>query len=106
MAILQNKGVFLLRKCQNCNMPFSWSEIYKAFLGWVYKPVKCVNCGAEHEITILGRLIFVSLTALPMLLFVIFFSPFNNLFATLGVGLAILSIGSLFVPYFVEFKVV
>ncbi|WP_398293875.1 TIGR04104 family putative zinc finger protein [Sporosarcina aquimarina] len=97
--------MLVLRKCLNCNMPFSWSKVYKAFLGLVYKPVKCDNCGVEHKLTFEGRLIFVSLTGLPMLLFVIFFSPFNNLFATLGVGLAILSIGSLFVPYFVKFKV-
>ncbi|MCR8656710.1 TIGR04104 family putative zinc finger protein [Paenibacillus endoradicis] len=94
-----------MQKCQNCNLQFSWSKIYKAFLGWVYKPVKCDNCGAKHKITFSGRLIFVSLTVLPTLLFVNFFSPFNNLLTTLGVGLAILSIGSLFVPYFVKFKV-
>ncbi|WOV83003.1 hypothetical protein PGH26_08610 [Sporosarcina jeotgali] len=94
-----------MRKCQNCNMPFSWSKVYKAFLGWVYKPVTCDNCGAEHKLTFEGRLLFVSLTGLPMLLFVIFFSPFTNHLATLGAGLAILSIGSLFVPYFVKFKV-
>lgn len=35
---------------------------------WNYKPIKCSNCGAKHKITIPGRLTFVSLTILPMLI--------------------------------------
>ncbi|WP_396653119.1 hypothetical protein [Metabacillus arenae] len=54
--------------------------------------------------TVLGRLIFVSLTILPMLVFGNFFTPFDNAFATIGLGIAILIIGSLFAPYFVKYK--
>ncbi|WP_188634359.1 TIGR04104 family putative zinc finger protein [Lentibacillus kapialis] len=103
---MEYKVVFILQRCQNCNMSFSWNKIFKAFWGWVYRPVECDNCGAEHKITIPGRFIFVSLTIFPMLLFTNFLSPFDNLFATLGIGFAIFIIGFLFVPYFVRFKIV
>ncbi|MFE7064543.1 TIGR04104 family putative zinc finger protein [Sutcliffiella sp. NPDC057660] len=92
-----------MQKCKNCNTPFSWSSIYKSF--WLgYKPIGCENCNTEHRITVLGRLKFVSLTIIPMLVFGHFFSPFDNAFSTIGVGIAILIIGSLFTPYFVKYK--
>jgi CXXC-20-CXXC protein len=99
-----------LQKCQNCNAPFSWGKVYKSFWGlWEYKPVECENCSVKHKITIPGRLIFVSLTILPMLIFanyISFFTSFNNIIATLGMGLAIFFIGSLLTPYLVRYKVV
>lgn len=95
-----------MQKCQNCQLHFSWSEIYRVFLSWAYKPVICDHCGVKHKITFPSRLIFVSFTILPMLLFINYLTPFNNPLATLGVGLCIFSIGSLFMPYFVKFKVV
>ncbi|WP_369420060.1 TIGR04104 family putative zinc finger protein [Lentibacillus daqui] len=91
-------------------MPFSWSEIYKSFWSWKgYKPIECDNCGKKHKITATGRLIFVALTVLPMLIFIkfiSFFPPFNNFLVALGLALAILFVGSLVTPYFVRFKVV
>ncbi|WP_438318955.1 TIGR04104 family putative zinc finger protein [Sporosarcina sp. FA9] len=99
-------AVLIIQKCQNCNRSFSWREIYNSFLGWIYKPIECDNCGAKHKITIPGRFIFVSLTILPMLTFVNYLSPFTNFTATLGVGLVLLLIGTLLTPYFVRFKVV
>lgn len=56
------------------------------------KPIECDNCSVKHKITIPGRLIFVSLAILPMLIFanyISFFTSFNNIIATLGMGLAI-----------------
>jgi len=91
-------------------VPFSWGQVYKSFWGLGgYKPIECDNCGAKHKITIPGRLIFVALTILPMLVltnFINFFTSFNNIIATLGMGLSILFIGSLLTPYLVRFKVV
>ncbi|WP_420843799.1 TIGR04104 family putative zinc finger protein [Lentibacillus sediminis] len=100
----------VLQKCQNCNVSFSWSVVYKSFWGLRgYKPIECDNCCAKHKITIPGRLTFVALTMLPMLVltnFINFYTSLNNIIATLGIGLAILFIGSLFTPYLVRFKVV
>src|SRR5690625_7323487 len=93
-----------MQRCQSCNKLFGWSKIYKSFWGWIYKPVECDNSNAEHKITIPGRFTFVSLTILPMLLFVNYLSPFNNYFATLSVGFTIFMMGSLFVPYLVRFN--
>src|SRR5690625_1630391 len=97
--------VCIVQGCQSCNKLVGWSKIYKSFWRWIYKSIECDNCNAEHKITIPGRSIFVSLTILPMLLFVNYLSPFNNLFATLSVGFTIFMIGSLFLPYLVRFKV-
>lgn len=95
--------LYSMQKCKNCNMQFSWVNIYKSFW-WGYKPIECETCNTEHRITVLGRIIFVSLTILPMLVFGYFFSPFYHAFATMGVGIAILIIGSLFTPYMVKYK--
>ncbi len=65
--------MFILHKCRCYDRPFSWDKIYKAFLGWVFKPIECDNCGAKHKITMQGRFIFVSLAALPTLLCLTFF---------------------------------
>jgi CXXC-20-CXXC protein len=96
-------GGVVLRKCDSCKMQFNRSKIYKSF-GWTYKPIKCDFCNMEHRITFPGRLTFVSLTILPMLIFNLFLSPFRNIYVTLGIGLTIFLIGSLFVPYLVKFK--
>lgn len=92
-----------MQKCKSCNAQFSWASIYESF--WLgYRPIVCSQCKVEHKITVLGRLIFVALTILPTLLFWNFFSPFNNFFVTLGVGIAILLFGSVISPYLVKFK--
>src|SRR5699024_1894054 len=95
-------GVLFIQKCQTCNAQFSWSKIYKSFL-WTYKPIKCSECGMVHKITIPGRITFVSLTIVPMLIFANFLSPFNNFIATLVTGILILIIGSFLTPFFVTY---
>ncbi|MFD0955925.1 TIGR04104 family putative zinc finger protein [Virgibacillus alimentarius] len=97
------RGFSTLQKCESCNSQFSWSKIYKSFW-WSYKPIKCDSCGAKNNITISGRLTFVSLTILPMLIFGQFFSPFSNSLLTLGISLIIFLVGSLLVPFFVTYK--
>ncbi|MYL57587.1 hypothetical protein GLW20_08720 [Virgibacillus halodenitrificans] len=97
--------VSILQKCQNCKAQFSWNKIYKSFW-WNYKPIECDNCGTKHKITIPGRFIFVSLTILPMLIFMNLLSPFSKIFPTIGIGLIICFIGSLLTPYLVRFKMV
>ncbi|WP_430732110.1 TIGR04104 family putative zinc finger protein [Virgibacillus halodenitrificans] len=92
-----------MQKCENCNAQFSWKKIYKSFW-WNYKPIKCGNCGTEHKITIPGRITFVSLTLLPMLIYGNFLSSFNNILITLGTALLIFFVGTLFVPFLVTYK--
>ncbi|WP_412729384.1 TIGR04104 family putative zinc finger protein [Cytobacillus praedii] len=70
-----------MQKCKNCNTQFRWSTKYKSFW-WGYKPIKCENCNAEHGIIVRVRIIFVSLTILPMLVFGFFLSPFDSAFVT------------------------
>ncbi|WP_165769034.1 TIGR04104 family putative zinc finger protein [Virgibacillus profundi] len=92
-----------MQKCESCSSQFSWSKIYKSFW-WAYKPIECGNCGVKHRITILGRFTFVALTMIPMLTFMYFLTPFNNIIATIGTGSIILIIGSLFTPYVVQYE--
>ncbi|WP_227001757.1 TIGR04104 family putative zinc finger protein [Virgibacillus necropolis] len=96
--------IFVLRKCVNCNKQSSWYKIYKYFLWLHNKSIECDNCGAEHKISIPGRFAFVSLTVIPAIIFMNYLSPFGNFFVTLGIGIVILTVGSLLTPYFVEFK--
>ncbi|WP_047985858.1 TIGR04104 family putative zinc finger protein [Ornithinibacillus californiensis] len=92
-----------MQKCENCKSQFSWHKIYKS-LWWGYKPINCNECGMAHKITTSGRFVFVSLTILPAMIFGNFLSPFNNFFATFGIALFILLLGSLLLPFFVTFK--
>ncbi|MHA7136639.1 TIGR04104 family putative zinc finger protein [Rossellomorea arthrocnemi] len=92
-----------MQKCDHCNTPFSWSEIYKSFI-WTYKPIECNNCGTEHRITILGRVSFVFCTIVPSLIFLNFLSPFDNFILTFVIGISILLGGSLLTPFFVKYK--
>ena len=92
-----------MQKCEKCNVHFSWSEIYKSI--WKsYKPIKCKECDTTHKITVPSRLIFVSLTILPMLIFGYFLSPFSNVLITLGIAIFICIIGSFLAPFLVTYK--
>jgi len=100
------KVVGALQQCQNCNMSFSWNNIYRSFWGWWgYKPIICDKCGTKHPITISGRFVFSFLTVLPMLAFINFLSPFDNELLTFGAGIFIGFIGSLLATFLVRFKV-
>ncbi|OMC77757.1 TIGR04104 family putative zinc finger protein [Viridibacillus sp. FSL R5-0888] len=92
-----------MQKCEKCNAHFSWSEIYKSF--WRnYKPIKCNECDTTHKITIPSRLIFVSFTILPMLIFGYSLPPFSNGLVILGIAIFIFIIGSLLAPFLVTYK--
>ena len=92
-----------MQKCENCNLPFNWSKIFKSFW-WTYKPIECDNCGTKHKITIFGRSTVVAMTILPMWIFFLFLSPFDNAFVTSGIGILIAIIGFLLTPYVVQHK--
>ncbi|WP_226529516.1 TIGR04104 family putative zinc finger protein [Metabacillus niabensis] len=98
------KVVRAVQQCKKCNVPFSWNNIYRSFWGWVYKPIICENCGMKHRITVSGRFIVTLLTILPMLIFVNFLSPFNNVLLTFSIGVFLAFIGSLLTPFLVRFK--
>lgn len=98
-----NIEVIFLQKCNKCNAPFSWSELYKIIVR-SSKPFKCNNCETEHSITVSGRFTFVFLTLVPAMIFMNFLSPFDNYILTLVIGIFILSVGSLLAPYFVKYK--
>ncbi|MBT2214668.1 hypothetical protein F3157_20310 [Virgibacillus dakarensis] len=66
--------------------------------------MKCNECGTTHKITIPGRIIFVSLTILPMVVIGDFLSPIKNILVTLGIALFMLITGSLLTPFFVTYK--
>lgn len=93
-----------MQKCENCNKQFSWSKINKS-IRWTYKPIECDKCGIEHRITLSGRLTFVFLTIVPMLIFINVLSPFDNFMVTFIIGMSILIIGSLLTPYFLKYRV-
>ncbi|WP_163100699.1 TIGR04104 family putative zinc finger protein [Peribacillus alkalitolerans] len=92
-----------MQKCENCNTQFSWYKIFKSNV-WSYKPIECDRCGSEHKITFLGRVTFVSLTIIPMMIFINFLSPFNNIIVSFFIGISILLIGSLLAPFLVKYK--
>ncbi|MGD6845399.1 TIGR04104 family putative zinc finger protein [Bacillus infantis] len=92
-----------MQTCEKCTAHFSWSKVFKSLWG-SYKPIQCNQCATTHKITILSRLIFVSLTILPMLTFGHFLSPFSNILVTLGIAIFILIAGSLLAPFLVTYK--
>ncbi|WP_430787408.1 TIGR04104 family putative zinc finger protein [Virgibacillus flavescens] len=92
-----------MQTCEECNVQFSRNKIYKS-VWWKYKPITCENCGTTHRITFLGRITVGSLTILPMSIFLNFLSPFSSSIVTLGIGLLILFVGFLMIPFFVTYK--
>src|SRR5690625_7164616 len=94
-----------MQRCRNCNKQFGWSKIYKSFFGWIYKPVECDNSNAEHKITIPGRLIFISLTILPVLIYINYLQTFNNYIVSLGFDVYLLLLDSMIIPSFVHIYV-
>ncbi|MFC7686290.1 TIGR04104 family putative zinc finger protein [Ureibacillus sp. GCM10028918] len=92
-----------MQKCGKCNSAFSWSNIFKSFK-WTFKPIECDYCGTKHKISFFGRCTFAVLTTLPMLIFFYFLSLFDNIFASIGVGVLLATVGFLLSPYVVRYK--
>lgn len=96
--------MLIIQKCEQCGTPFSWTEVYQSFWGWVYRSIVCNTCQTEHKITLSGRIVWTSLTIVPALVFGHFLTPFHNVLLTLLFSLIVLLIGSLFTPFLVMFK--
>ncbi|WP_108588114.1 TIGR04104 family putative zinc finger protein [Paenisporosarcina sp. OV554] len=92
-----------MQKCNNCNLPFKWSVIYKSAM-WLYKPIQCEKCGTDYKISFPSRYIVSFLTVLPILIFGLILSPFDNEFINILIGLCISFTGSFFIPYLVKYK--
>lgn len=91
-----------MQRCNNCNLPFKWSGIYKSVM-WLYKPIQCEKCGTDYKISFPSRFI-VSFLVLPILIFVLILSPFDNEFINILIGFCGSFTGSLFIPFLVKYK--
>ena len=94
----------MLPQCENCHSTFGWKKVSRYILGPQYKPFSCHGCGQNHYITVSGRLVNSLLMICPFWIFVQFFSPFSNIFLTVGVGFFLGFFGSLLSPYFTKIK--
>jgi CXXC-20-CXXC protein len=93
-----------LQHCKNCHTQFKWKKVYQYLWGPIIKPLCCHTCDQEHSLTIKGRFTNSMLTIFPMLVFMQFLSPFQNILLTGGIGFLLGIIGSLLGPYLVGFK--
>lgn len=57
-----------LQKCFKCHHRFSWGKIFKSNI-FMYKPIQCSQCGTEHRITFLSRIVAAVVLVLPMYFF-------------------------------------
>ncbi|WP_425279365.1 TIGR04104 family putative zinc finger protein [Cytobacillus pseudoceanisediminis] len=91
-----------IQKCGTCNTPFKWIKILKA--NWFYSTIDCERCGTGYKITFPSRFICAIFIILPMWIYGLFLSPFDNVFIILSVCITIAIIGSLFTPFLVKYK--
>jgi CXXC-20-CXXC protein len=92
----------MLPQCQNCHSTFSWERVYRYLMGPQYKPLCCHDCGQEHFTTVSGRLCHSLLMVGSSMIFVLFLSPFSNVFLTIGSGFCLGILGSFLSPYLIE----
>lgn len=78
-----------MQHCKNCRTQFNWKKVYRYLWGPIIKPIRCHACNQEHLITVKGRVMLSLLLILPMLLFTLFLTPFQNIFVNLGIWDAI-----------------
>lgn len=101
-----------MQNCIQCAQPFSWLQIYKSFWGWIgYQPILCEKCGTKHKLKFSSRFVFAGLTTLPMILYILFHMNFlvsipqvYDFILAIIIGIAILLLGSLLVPYVVSYR--
>ena len=55
-------------------------------------------------INMVGRMTAGIFTVIPMIVFMLILSPFENVFITLGVGLLIFLLGTLITPYLINYE--
>lgn len=102
MLRFPEREVFLLgiQSCETCKRPFTWKEVQKT-IRWNYKPLVCRKCGANHQITILSKLIFSFSIAVLLFIFSLANFPFNIRIAVMII--VFLSVLISF-PYFAKYK--
>ncbi|WP_198153463.1 TIGR04104 family putative zinc finger protein [Thalassobacillus sp. C254] len=74
-------------KCTHCNASFKWSKTLKG--NWMFSTIQCNKCGKKSKITYFSRLIIVALTVVPLLIFGLFLSPFENVLITIIVAILV-----------------
>jgi CXXC-20-CXXC protein len=95
----------MLPLCENCHSTFGWKKVYRYLLGPQYKPLICHDCGQEHDITLSGRLLHSLLMIGSSMIFVLFLTPFSNVYPTIGSGFCLGVFGSFLSPYLINIKV-
>jgi len=94
-----------LPKCESCGERFNWGKIYRSIYSWKgYKPFYCDNCGVKHMINMVGRMTAGIFTVIPMMVFMLILTPFEDVFIKLGAGLLIFLLGTLITPYLVNYE--
>ncbi|WP_375219152.1 TIGR04104 family putative zinc finger protein [Psychrobacillus sp. PGGUH221] len=91
-----------MQKCNKCKLPFKWSKIYNSVM-WFYKPIQCEKCGADYKIYFPSRLIG-AFFVLPIPIFGLILSPFDNELINILTGICISFTGSLLITFLVKYK--
>lgn len=92
----------MIQNCNKCKTSFQWGQVLKA--NWLRKNLRCENCGTEHKITQGSRLLFVYFSVIPLLIFGLFLTPFENVAYTIMASIAIAIVFSFWTPFFVKYK--
>ena len=93
---------YIMQKCNNCNLPFKWSKIYKSIM-WFYKPIECEQCGTAHTISFSSRFL-ASFIVLPIPIVGLILSPSENEYINVLIGICISFVGSLLIPFFAKYQ--
>ncbi|MCA0970809.1 hypothetical protein LCM20_09425 [Halobacillus litoralis] len=93
-----------MASCECCKTEFSWSGLLRR--NFLYAELECKNCGCVHKITWPSRFAVTSLSVVPMLIFGLTLTPFENTLTTMGIGLIVFTLGMLITPVAVNYKFV
>ncbi|MGB3261949.1 TIGR04104 family putative zinc finger protein [Paenisporosarcina sp.] len=94
-----------IQKCEHCTHRFSWRKIYKSNI-FLYKPITCSQCGTEHRIRFISRIVASTMVVIPIYL-VGFFLASQWEISTGYTILSLVSIGiisTLIIPYMMKYQ--
>lgn len=92
----------MIQKCENCQTPFQWPQIFRSLL-LAFKPINCRQCGAEHKISNASRLMAMLLLLVPAIVASIYLTGFSVLYLLTAV-LGLIIIEAVFLPFVLKFN--
>ncbi|WP_422123568.1 TIGR04104 family putative zinc finger protein [Planococcus sp. X10-3] len=91
-----------MQKCTECKKSFKWSQFFLS-LWLAFQPVRCRNCGTEHNVANASRLLATLLLVVPVI-YIFIFMQHLELSEILLPVVSVIVIISVILPFIMKYE--